>query len=527
MCDWRPKGDSFFEPYQGCPHKTEEGREDGLCIFHIPIEEKKEGTSTANRFKEAFEELINEGCLNFRGFVFPHKFNLMIYRAFQRDGSKDEDKDVIDFSDTIFGTDIRFDGSEFLLKALFVNCVSLGNLSFFSVKFIKGIIAYNAKFMGFVDFTMSHIHDIAVFEKTKFYGGLLCTKTIFYCHVELFGAVVSEGANFYETEFHNTVDFQGIKGIKKSLQPSKLTTWLTQQEDIEKVLITEIAPPLRFSDISITKKMVFLAGVDLSDSSFYDSNLEHFSFLYSNISKAIFVGCSWGQGFENKNITSRNYKNYIRFKRSNLLFDEIILRERKKGYHPEKGYMEGDRSRNVPDMWFHHKVTIGAIKNIALQLKQSLEETKDPITAGDFHFCAMEMEREQAKKEGKNGRKRILWLYKMVNGYGERYGRTLMWLGWLVSVFTVFYAWNGDFVPADWTCREVSEAIDKGQAGPATNGFWEYLLFAFQNILPFKFGQPILIPCSLVAKALSFAETFIGSSLFALFLLALRRRFKR
>jgi hypothetical protein len=166
---------------------------------------------------------------------------------------------------------------------------------------------------------------------------------------------------------------------------------------------------------------------------------------------------------------------------------------------------------------------------LRLQLKQSLEATRDPITAGDFHFAVMEMKLEKAKAAKRFWRSVGLTLYKFINGYGERYARTLMWLALLVVIWTGLYSWNGEFVPSEWTCREVVKAIAGAKTIdlPPPNTIWEYLLFALQNILPFKFGHPVFNPCSTWAKALTFAETFIGTSLFSLMLLAMRRRFKR
>ncbi len=71
-------------------------------------------------------------------------------------------------------------------------------------------------------------------------------------------------------------------------------------------------------------------------------------------------------------------------------------------------------------------------------------------------------------------------------------------------------------------------------AGPyGVVDFWQRLepaaFFAAQHILPFKFSQQIweLGQGDGIMRWLSFIETFLGTSLFAFFLLALRRRFKR
>jgi hypothetical protein len=175
-------------------------------------------------------------------------------------------------------------------------------------------------------------------------------------------------------------------------------------------------------------------------------------------------------------------------------------------------------------------ITPGDVEVVALQLKQSLEATREPIAAGDFHFCAMEMKRLKASEDGRGARAAALWLYKMVSGYGERYGRALGWLGLLVLAFAGLYGWAGgfDLLPPNGQgagAGPVKEAADK--AANQVPVWSDYLLHSLQNVLPFKFSRHYLEATGAAARWLSFAETLIGTSLFAFFVLALRRRFKR
>lgn len=162
----------------------------------------------------------------------------------------------------------------------------------------------------------------------------------------------------------------------------------------------------------------------------------------------------------------------------------------------------------------------GDIMSEALQLKQSLENSKEPISAGDFHFAVMEMKRVEAKERGNGFRAAMLWVYKMINGYGERYGRTALWLALLVAGFSLLY-WQ--VCPAGLHLSQNGSST----APAAKITYWDYLLYALQNVLPFKFSQPVFQAVDSCARWLSFAETFIGTSLFTFFALALRRRFKR
>lgn len=156
-----------------------------------------------------------------------------------------------------------------------------------------------------------------------------------------------------------------------------------------------------------------------------------------------------------------------------------------------------------------------------MQLKQSLEASKDPIPAGDFHFAAMEMKLAQAREKGRRGRALALWFYKILSGYGERPVRAFVF--WLLGVlgFGLLFAWLGD-----WSIKE-------------TVGFWDSLepalRYAFHHALPFKLGQwnQTSSPETITLTGpwwiwwLSGIETILLTAQFAFFVLALRRRFKR
>ena len=145
------------------------------------------------------------------------------------------------------------------------------------------------------------------------------------------------------------------------------------------------------------------------------------------------------------------------------------------------------------------------IEALALQLKESLERTKDPIPAGDFHFAAMEMKREQAKDQKRKWRARGLWIYKMLSGYGERPVRAFIWFLCTIAIATLLFTLFGD------KC------------------FWQALFSSFQHSLPFKVASTVsgALDGSEPSHWIGLGETFVGSFIFTLFGLALRRRFKR
>ena len=235
-------------------------------------------------------------------------------------------------------------------------------------------------------------------------------------------------------------------------------------------------------------------------------DLSNLSFLHSDISQTKFIACDWGSGYENKKFTERkpSTAGWFHFRRPRLLRDELDWRKAIQKAEPEAG-----------------DPTAGDIEVLALQLKQSLEATKDPIAAGDFHFAAMEMKRERAKEQGRKARARTLWAYKMLNGYGERYGRAFVWvvLTWLV--FAAAYACLGCPRPAG------EGSIDALMSAEWWETLGYSLYYSLENLLPFKFSSHFLKPEGTATHFIAAIETLFGTTLFTFFVLALRRRFKR
>jgi uncharacterized protein YjbI with pentapeptide repeats len=158
------------------------------------------------------------------------------------------------------------------------------------------------------------------------------------------------------------------------------------------------------------------------------------------------------------------------------------------------------------------------IRKLYQQLKENYEEQRDPITAGDFHFGEMEMRRLGPRED-----KRFpffLFLYRWISGYGEDYILPLVWIGVVLVVFALAFA----YVPS------LALRPSAGSTAAAiSGGFWErlektFLYYVMCFLLrPEKHYQPVYD----LGRYLSLAEGIIGPVLIAMFTLALNRRFKR
>ena len=280
-------------------------------------------------------------------------------------------------------------------------------------------------------------------------------------------------------------------------------------------------PELIFDGTKFLRPANF-SNTDLSKTKFQHVDLSNLSFLHSDISQTKFIACDWGSGYENKKFTKskESTAGWFHFRRPRLLRDELDWR---KAIQKEK-----------PD---EEDPTAGDIEVLALQLKQSLEATRDPIAAGDFHFAAMEMKRERALADKRYGRWLNLGLYKVLNGYGERWGRALLWvfLTWLY--FTMAYAGLNGQGPNGLYPAEILLGVEaSGIKAEITkylqdiDGFARFRhagAYALQNLLPFKINSGFLKVSGELIQFLAVVETVVGTTLFTFFVLALRRRFKR
>lgn len=479
-CKWvAPKGSLIG--YSDCPHGAEEGQD--FCLFHLPLEEKRENPDLVKRFKKRFYELYEAGERDFRAFIFPDGMNISGW-DFRRDYEKEnrepetgEQTGPTTFSLATFGTQTRFNRTIF------------GDRTFFmAVTFDDGVSFNYTKFGNWAKFDYATFGDQASFNHTTF----------------------SEQVMFYIVTFRGKVYFNFLTGRTRAfLARGRWKGQSTLDADLDRPspagLVferTKFQGPADFSN------------TDLSKTKFQQVNLKNLSFLHSDISETKFIACDWGQGYENKKFVDREpgTGNLFNFRRPRLLQDELDWRTAKR------------KGETTP--------TSGDIEVLALQLKQSLEATRDPIAAGDFHFAAMEMKRERAVEQGHKARAKILWVYKMLNGYGERYGRAFMWVVLTLLIFTGINYWFNGLYPAEKILDVQAGGIKKAiQDFLADVDWWPRLrhgaAYALQNLLPFKINSGFLKVSGEWIQLLAVVETVIGTTLFTFFALALRRRFKR
>lgn len=563
QCKW-PSEESRFPDDRNrqpkCTHEAHTGHE--YCIFHIPLKVKNQDQELRETFKNSFDSLYGAGRRHCFGFEFPDGFEYPVQNISKEMGppnllTPNIQHDYASFKWAVFGNGASFSRVDFGGNVSFENALFLGVSSFRNTIF-RGQVSYSwSRFTGHAAFEEAQFLHDAEFTNAVFKQGVFFDRCLFNTEAWLvntrfqgytsflrtmFGGIArfdsaqfntkcsflsttfTDGVHFYQTRFNGEVSFHSIKFLEKALQG--LTNDLQGRNPLQTQLYQLGSPRFIFTKTEFNSTSS-LEGLDLSRTQFQRVDMKNVSFRNCQIAGTIFMSCSWGTGFENKKYTKhvsdkRPFTNklctLLRFRRPRLLHDELLWRKsllERSAPPEEKTELEKMTEKFVtPDI-----ITPAEVGSIAFQLKQSLEATRDPIAAGDFHFAVMEMKREQAREQGRWTRAFVLWLYKMINGYGERYGRTALWIVLLVAASAGLYSGLDGL-------EYVKDAIPNG--GKATDiATLDYISYALQNVLPFKFGAPILKATQPWVRLLCFAETFLGTALFAFFALALRRRFKR
>jgi hypothetical protein len=225
-----------------------------------------------------------------------------------------------------------------------------------------------------------------------------------------------------------------------------------------------------------------------------------------------------------------------------MVFEEIISTE------------DGDARALLPGKEAPDQRNYALIAELYQQLKKNYDDRRDYWTAGDFHYGELEMKRLHSPHRNKA----LRWLhqnlglcawYKYASEYGESYDRPLLWFVGIVVLFMLLFPISGLRPsvkpsapgPAPYKSRPAAEGqmpelsytnlIRYGSTepgGPRVTS-WSLLghslmstigVASFQRDLTYEPSYPW-------GRVLAMLEILLTSAVGALFLLALRRQFRR
>jgi hypothetical protein len=363
--------------------------------------------------------------------------------------------------------------------------------------FAKAIFTQDASFAKATFAKDANFHLATFVQNASFNDATLTQNADFFCasfirNAYFSGATFKQTARFVDTKFHGTAYWQGSRFLDQA--EFRRTKFHPQVEG-------EPSAVFALAKFSKPGEIVF-----------DDVDLRHALFHNSDVSQVWFTASvRWGKRKDNRGL---------------VVIDETIFL---------KPYLDEELQR---DGQLDHR----AVAQIYQQLKKNYDSRLDYWTANEFHFGEMEMKRLAVPAAG-----RLLWLrqwwhprlsfvalYRWASDYGNSYGKPLLWLLAILLAATLMFPITG---------LELKQAISASSASVTyssvwnrqdswTNNFWaEAKLIGKSGITAIDTATfqrtPEYTPVYPRGRVVAIVETLLTSSLFALFLLAIRRQFRR
>lgn len=394
-----------------------------------------------------------------------------------------------DFTRFVFPS-ANYEGREFKVNCGFFHAVFKQNAQFGNVVFEQG-----------VDFIEATFEQDADFRVALFKGDANFTDATFAQDADFHMTTFEQDANFRSATFTRAASFEAAKFLgAAAFRETKF------REDGG--LFS--GPVFSSAEFSRPASVIF-----------YKTHMGQALFHNCDVSKITFSAVEWRK---RKNGDKRNGKRMV-------FEEEVALDDRAaRALRLEKGG-PGDRD-------------YGLIAELYHQLKKNYDECKDYWTAGDFHHGEMEMQRLRCRARNL----RLMAWYKYASQYGESYMRPALALLFALIIFTLLFPLAG-LDRNDNPSHSVTGLLMQ-QTSPITTSELSYRRFSdFVAAYPGRkwfgygafFGNSLMTAMSVASfqkefkyeprypwgRALALLEVSVTSTLIALFLLAVRRQFRR
>lgn len=448
-----------------------------LCIFHChekPVDEFKK------HFDQEVERLDSDDKFDCRQFIFPGQIKL---------------------HELVFKSEINFEG------AFFADHVSFGeNAVGKSTIFEKYVNFRNAKFGNWVSFENVRFKGDANFQSVEFEKWAIFDRACFEDWAIFNRAEFKNYPSFRSTHFKYKVTFEGATVLGDN------ATFIFAQFGDDVFFSKDV----RFSGSANFRRAIFLGGVrfdkmqsegilDFRNVTFekpnqvnlHELNLEQVLLAGTNVQDIKFQECSWSK------IVGRPQ-----------IGDEI----------------EFDASDPATG-------SLDEIELLYLQLQTNFEAKKRYNIAGDFYVSAMEIRRQQISNTGNASWRwlrrnlfSLIALYRLASFYGESYIRSFLWMFALMFILAFLYLPLGFDYPVTDPPGEKYDSIQyvfssKMNVLEFLDDYakaWDlsFHSFTFQRVEPY-------FRLTRLSRIVYIIESSVSATLLALFLLAVRRRFRR
>jgi uncharacterized protein YjbI with pentapeptide repeats len=419
-------------------------------------------------------------------FNFAQFSNIALFKSAQFSG-------MAAFGTTIFSGDANFTSAQFLDEADFMVKQFLGDVCFKFAQFSGNVYFHSATFSGEADFSWAQFTGITVFRSAQFLGEVDFGMTKFLGDADFSRVIFSKIVDFEQCEISSFLRLRSIQKFNQTSPPI--------------ILLRD----LRFWE----NGHLILEDFDVSRVSFWQTN---FHIIRPRID---FIRVDWGnkKTIIDDVFSRQEYKDW-QAKKSNDPFDELSLI-----YDPIEKLSEKSKAEEIERCY--------------RQIRLCYEARGEHPDAGDFYLNEMRARGKRLKKD-----KKFIWflhqLYGLVSKFGESPSRALYWfLGiWLFSStlylftgfsfggYTIYYLPFFELSPTIYYFPFFDiPGIFKFAENFLTKAIW----FSFINLIPgyFRFTSQSGQSVPLLTTIISIIEGILGISVLTLFLLAVRRRFRR
>ncbi len=448
------------------------------------------------------------GKANFRGATFSQGAHFaMSYFEDDADFNEVNFNQAADFTCAWFKKCADFANSNFGHSAIFDGAV-LGNASFSGVTFAEGGDFLNAHFDHSAYFLRALFLKEANFAGARFNEKAVFVNGSFHGNTQFRNAIFGQTASFDEAKFDALLDFTYARFTGQA--DFRETRFRRDEKALP-------GPVFSLSEFCLPEEVVF-----------YKTYLGQAVFHNRDVSRVTFSSVEWRE--------RKGNRKWMVFE------EEIDLSD-----NAARALKPSPDNPNDRDY--------GLIAELYQQLKKNFDERRDYWTAGDFHYGEMEMKRLSTRSRWRINR----WLhrnlglaafYKHGSEYGESYLRPAKLLIGVLLMFGLLYPLTGLYQDRTRDTRVTGRAILGRAVSPQTAErfiltYWQPFVeqddeakwrarnrLVWNSMLTSVFTalfQRDLIydPAYPGGRILAVLEQALTSTLFAIFLLAIRRQFRR
>jgi uncharacterized protein YjbI with pentapeptide repeats len=494
-----------------------------VCLMHSSDPEKFRG-GLFEKFWEEFEGMlvrVGSGEALFDRFVFPRISlrNAEItakcsfrYAVFAEVGdfrevkftqhaqfSKARFKQFVCFSGASFAEGADFSLAEFSEDADFASVRSEQSTNFSGAKFEQSANFSRATFLSVSDSLANNFLPAADFSGTTFMKTANFAETMFSQIVDFRDVTFSETAYFVGTRFSGTAIFRRSSFLEGA---HFRQTGFTPQSDATSAVFELVK-------FSAPEEIVF-DDVDLSCALFHKSDVSDVWFSSS---------VRWGRRGPDRGV---------------VIYEETIDLS----------------SEDAKDLQKDGQRDYSAVAQIYQQLKKNYDSRLDYWTANQFHFGELEMQRLVVPTEGRflalrkwlHPRFSLLAWYRYASDYGNSYGKPMLWLLGVLVLSAVLLPCLG--LSLGGRAERLANQTQIGcEVSETYRSVWQPGSLATKNLLQelHLVGRSLLTVLDAatfqknpeyvakypLGRVLILVQTLLTSTLFALFLLAIRRQFRR